>query len=341
MMQEIISRITSGEDLVPDQAYQVMRSIMTGSATPAQVGAFLAAMRLKGESFQELLACARVMQEYVVPIPAVAGSNRLVDTCGTGGDGTGSFNISTASALVTAGAGVPVVKHGNRGVSSRCGSADVMKALGVTIEITPVHATKVLQRAGMVFLYAPLYHPAMSGVAGVRRELGIRTIFNLLGPLSNPAGAGVRLLGVYDPALTEKIALVLSELGVYRAMVVHGDGMDEISTTGPTRVTELDNGAVRTYILHCEDFGIPPAVKSDLLGGSPDENAGIIRRVLEGAASPARDIILLNAGAAIYLGGKSATLTDGIRCAARSVDSGRARAVLDSLIRYTGENDDT
>lgn len=340
-MQEIISRITSGEDLSPDQAYQVMRSIMAGSATPAQTGAFLAAMKVKGESFQELLACARVMQEYVVPLPTGAGVHQLVDTCGTGGDGTGSFNISTASAIVTAGAGVPVVKHGNRGVSSRCGSADVMKALGVTIEITPEHAVQVLQRAGMVFLYAPLYHPAMAGVAAVRRELGIRTIFNLLGPLTNPAGAGARLLGVYDPELTEKIARVLSELGVSRAMVVHGDGMDEITTTGPTRVTELDRGAVRTRTLRCEDFGIPPAVKSDLLGGSPEENAGIIRGVLEGTDSPARDIVLLNAGAAIYLGGKSATLSDGVLAAARSVDSGSARSVLDALILYTGENNDT
>ncbi len=340
-MQEVISKITCGMDLSQDQAYQVMRSIMAGSATPAQTGAFLAAMKIKGESYQELLACARVMQKYVVPLPAGAGVTRLVDTCGTGGDGSGSFNISTASAIVTAGAGVPVVKHGNQGVSSRCGSADVMKALGVTIEMTPEHAVQVLQRAGMVFLYAPLYHPAMAGVAAVRRELGIRTIFNLLGPLTNPAGAGARLLGVYDPELTEIIALVLAELGVHRAMVVHGDGMDEITTTGPTRVTELDHGSVSTYTLHCEDFGIPVAVKSDLLGGSPEENAGIIRGVLEGKYSPARDIVLLNAGAAIFLGGKSATFSDGVRCAARSVDSGRAEAVLDSLIHYTGEYNDS
>lgn len=341
MMQELISRITSREDLSPDQACMVMRSIMAGSATPAQTGAFLAAMKVKGESYQELLACARVMQEYAVPLPTGAGVTRLVDTCGTGGDASGSFNISTASAIVAAGAGVPVVKHGNRGVSSRCGSADVMKALGVNIEITPEHAAEVLQRTGMVFLYAPLYHPAMAGVAAVRRELGIRTIFNLLGPLTNPAGAGARLLGVYDPGLTEKIALVLSDLGVSRAMVVHGDGMDEITTTGPTRVTELDRGTVSTRTFHCEDFGLPPAVKSDLLGGGPEENAGIIRGVLEGTQSPARDIVLLNAGAAIYLGGKSATVPDGVRYAARAVDSGRAQSVLDSLIQHTGEFNDS
>jgi anthranilate phosphoribosyltransferase len=335
MIHEALSRVAEGTDLLPPQAEAVMRDIMEGSATPAQVGALLAGLRVKKESFDEILSFARVLRDHSVPV-RVANPALVVDTCGTGGDGTGSFNISTASALVTAGAGVPVVKHGNRGVSSRCGSSDVMTALGVTVDITPEKASRVLERAGMVFLYAPLYHPSLASVSGIRAELGIRTVFNILGPLGNPAGAGNQLLGVYDPKLTGTLARVLQCLGVRRAMVVHGNGMDEITTTGPTKVTELAPGEVREYSIRPGDFGIPCANPEDLRGGGAAENADIILGILAGEPGPARDVVLLNAGAAIYLGGRAATLHEGVAVAARSIDSHNARHVLDRLIRETG-----
>jgi len=335
MIREALSRVAEGTDLLPLQAEAVMRDIMEGSATPAQVGALLAGLRVKKESFDEILSFARVLRDHSVPVQ-VANPVLVVDTCGTGGDGTGSFNISTASALVAAGAGVPVVKHGNRGVSSRCGSSDVMTALGVTVNITPEKASHVLERAGMVFLYAPLYHPSLAGVSGIRAELGIRTVFNLLGPLGNPAGAGNQLLGVYDPELTGTLARVLRSLGVRRAMVVHGNGMDEITTTGPTKVTELAPGEIREYSIRPEDYGIARVGADDLQGNSVAENADIILGILAGDPGPARDVVLLNAGAAIYLGGRAATLHEGVAAAARSIDSHSAQYVLDRLIRETG-----
>jgi anthranilate phosphoribosyltransferase len=335
MIQEALSRVAEGADLLPLQAEVVMRSIMDGSATPAQVGALLAGLRVKKESFDEILSFARVLRDHSVPV-RVAEPSRVVDTCGTGGDGAGSFNISTASALVAAGAGVPVVKHGNRGVSSRCGSSDVMTALGVTVNITPEKASRVLERTGMVFLFAPLYHPSLARVSGIRAELGIRTVFNLLGPLANPAGAGNQILGVYDPGLTGTLARVLQCLGVRRAMVVHGDGMDEITTTGPTKVTELASGKIREYSIRPGDFDIPSADPADLRGGNATRNADIILGILDGECGPMRDVVLMNAGAAIYLGGKAATLEEGIVAAARSIDTMSARRVLDLLVRETG-----
>ena len=254
----------------------------------------------------------------------------------TGGDHAGTFNISTAAALVAAGAGVPVVKHGNRGVSSRCGSSDVLAALGVTVDITPEKASQVLEKAGMVFLFAPRYHPSLARVSGIRAELGIRTVFNILGPLVNPAGAGNQVLGVFDPGLTGTLARVLHCLGIRRAMVVHGNGMDEISTTGPTKVTELTEGKIREYSIRPGDFGIPCAGPADLLGGGTRRNADIILGILDGARGPERDVVLMNAGAAIYLGGKAATLENGIDAAARSIDSGSAMRVLDLLVSETG-----
>jgi anthranilate phosphoribosyltransferase len=335
MIHEALSRVAERTDLSPPQAEAVMRDIMEGSATPAQVGALLAGLRVKKESFEEILSFARVLRDHSVPI-RVANPAGVVDTCGTGGDGAGSFNISTASALVAAGAGVPVVKHGNRGVSSRCGSSDVMTALGVTVKITPEKASHVLERAGMVFLYAPLYHPSLASVSEIRAELGIRTVFNVLGPLGNPAGAGNQLLGVYDPGLTGTLARVLRCLGVRRAMVVHGNGMDEITTTGPTKVTELALGEVREYSIRPGDFGIPCADPEDLRGGGAAENADIILGILAGEPGPRREVVLLNAGAAIYLGGRAATLHEGVAAAARSIDSHNASHVLDRLIRETG-----
>jgi len=259
-----------------------------------------------------------------------------VDTCGTGGDGAGTFNISTAAAFVAAGAGVPVVKHGNRGVSSRCGSADVLEALGVTVAIPPERVAGVLSAAGIVFLFAPAYHPAMQHARSARQEIGIRTVFNLLGPLTNPAGAGAHLLGVYDPHLTLPVARVLGDLGVERAMVVHGAGLDEIATAGPTTVAELRNGEVQAYTLDCTEFGIPRSSVAAIRGGGPKENVATLLAVLSGDDGPGRDIVLINAGAAIYLGGKAGGIAGGIARAEVSIDSGAALDRLRRLVEATG-----
>ena len=335
MIQEAIARVAEGTDLLPLQADLAMRNIMEGSATPAQVGALLAGLRVKKESFEEILSFARVLREHSVPV-LVADSSRVVDTCGTGGDHAGTFNISTASAFVAAGAGVPVVKHGNRGVSSRCGSSDVLAALGVAVDNTPENASRVLEKAGMVFLFAPLYHPSLARVSGIRAELGIRTVFNLLGPLVNPAGAGNQVLGVFDPGLTGTLARVLQCLGVGRALVVHGNGMDEITTTGETKVAELAYGKIREYSIRPGDFGIPCAASSDLQGGSVSRNADILLGILDGHRGPMRDVVLMNAGAAIYVGGRAANIKEGIVAAARSIDSGSAMRVLNMLVSETG-----
>lgn len=335
MIREAIARLVEGADLSQPEAALVMEEIMNGQATGAQVGSFLTALRIKGETTGEITAFAGVMRECARKVNPKAGGV-LVDTCGTGGDGMSTFNISTAAAFVAAGCGVPVVKHGNRSVSSRCGSADVLEALGVNPEIGPDRASEILEKYNIVFLFAPLYHPAMRHAAGPRRELGIRTVFNILGPLANPAGATAQLVGVYDPGLTEKIAHVLSCLGLERAMVVHGSGLDEISTTGPTLVSELVAGTVRTYSLRCQDVGIRPANLEDLRGGDAGTNARILRDIFSGTRGPARDIVLMNAGAAVYLGGKAGTIGEGIAKSEESIDSGRASSILDTLIKETG-----
>lgn len=334
MIREAIGHLIEGRNLTQMEAKSAMMEIMKGEATDAQVGSFLTALRLKGETVEEIAAFTNVMRECALTInPKVNGI--LVDTCGTGGDSASTFNISTAAAFVAAGCGVPVVKHGNRSVSSRCGSADVLEALGVNFGISPDRVSQILEKYHIAFLFAPLYHPAMKYVAGPRKELGIRTVFNLLGPLANPAGAKAQLLGVYTPVLTEKIARVLSSVGVVRAMVVHGGGLDEISTTGPTKISELEAGKIRTYVLNCQDVGFSPATLNDLKGGDAATNARILQSVFSGKKGPARDIVLLNAGAAVYLGGKSDTLEEGISMGAESIDSGRASTVLDHLIRET------
>jgi anthranilate phosphoribosyltransferase len=259
----------------------------------------------------------------------------LVDTCGTGGDGAQTFNISTASAIVAAGAGCPVVKHGNRGMSSRCGSADVLAALGVNLAIDPDVQADIVERVGIAFFFAPAYHPAMKHVLTARQEIGCRTVFNILGPLANPAGAQAQVLGVYHPELTGTIAEVLRLLGLSRAMVVHGSGLDEITTTGDTVIAELGSGAIRTYTIRYDTFGIAPAQLQDLAGGSPQDNARIIRDILEGEQGAPRDIVLMNAGAALYVGGLARDLHEGIRFAAASIDSGNASARLDALVDAT------
>ncbi|RXE56873.1 anthranilate phosphoribosyltransferase [Methanoculleus taiwanensis] len=335
MIREAIARVAGGGDLPADEAEAVMREVIEGTATPAQIGSLLTAMRMKGETAAEIAAFARVMRSAAVAAP-VPEAGRLVDTCGTGGDGLGTFNISTAAAFVAAGTGVPVVKHGNRSVSSRCGSADVLEALGVRIETPPSEVGRVLRTAGIAFLFAPVHHPAMRNARDARQEIGIRTLFNLLGPLANPAGADAQLLGVYAPKLVGTLAEVLALLGSERAMVVHGSGLDEFTTTGTTLVAELEGGRMYTSVIDCEDFGIPRVDAAALRGGDARENARIIRGVLAGVRSPARDIVLLNAGAAVYLGGLAADLADGIARARDAIDSGQAAERLARLIEATG-----
>jgi len=334
-MKEAIAAAIAGRNLSPAEAEAVMETIMTGQATQAQIGAILTALRMKGETPEEIAAFAKVMRAHAVRVnPHVTGT--LVDTCGTGGDGAQTFNISTAAAFVAAGAGVPIVKHGNRGVSSRCGSADVLSALGVAVSTVPAEKlAKIVDSVGMVFLFAPNHHPATRHVMAARQELGCRTVFNILGPLANPAGAGAQVLGVYDQKLTGPVAEVLRLLGVSRALVVYGSGLDEITVTGETSVTELDGDRITNYTLAPEQFGLARAVPADLLGGDPEENARIVRNVLAGKKGAARDIVLMNAGAAIYVGGRAGTLAEGIRLAADSIDSGRAAGKLDALVAAT------
>jgi len=333
---DILAKLVEKKDMAPDEAATAMNTIMDGNATPAQAGAFLAALHMKGETAEEIAALARVMRAHAVTVKPVT-EKPLVDTCGTGGDGAQTFNISTACAFVAAGAGVPIVKHGNRAMSSRCGSADVLAALGVSLVTSPSVQARIVERVGIAFFFAPVYHPAMKHVAAARQEIGFRTIFNILGPLSNPAGAQAQLLGVYSPKLTGTVAEVLGLLGLTRAMVVHGNGLDEITTTGETLVSELYDGALRNYTITCDAFGIAPASPDDLAGGDAAGNARILRSVLEGETGAARDIVLLNAAAAIYLGGRARDLHEGIRLAEVSIDSGSARARLDALIDATWE----
>jgi anthranilate phosphoribosyltransferase len=278
IVKEILTKLAARQDLTSAEAAGMMSMIMEGKATQAQIGAFLLALHMKGETAAEIAAFARVMRDHAITVRPVTG-RMLVDTCGTGGDGAQTFNISTASAFVAAGAGCPVVKHGNRGVSSRCGSADVLTALGVSITVAPEMQAGIVERAGIAFFFAPNYHPAMKHA---RQELGCRTVFNILGPLANPAGAQAQVLGVYRPDLTGTLADVLRILGLSRAMVVHGSGLDEITTTGDTTIAELVNSAIRTYTIRCETFGIAPAQLADLAGGDAQQNARIIRDILQG-----------------------------------------------------------
>jgi anthranilate phosphoribosyltransferase len=331
MIQEAIQKLVSGQDIGGDGAREVMEQIMSGQATDAQIGAFLIALRLKGETVDEIAGCARVMREKATPVQTKRTD--LVDTCGTGGDGSGTFNISTAVAFVAAGAGLGVAKHGNRAMSSQCGSADVLAELGVNIEISPEKVGRCIDEAGIGFLFAPALHGAMKHAIGPRREIGTRTVFNVLGPLTNPAGAKCQLIGVYAPELTDKIAGVLGELGSQRAFVVHGcDGLDEITLTGPTRVSELRDGKVQTRDINPADFGLAVVDAAALKGGDAAANAQILRDVLDGKEGPALDIVLINAAAAIVAGGMAETLEEGLEKARTAVAGGAARAALEKLI---------
>ena len=329
-MVEGIRSIIDGRDLSEDEAAAVASEIMSGKATPAQIAALLVALRAKGESVAEIAGFVRAMRAGAAPAPA--RSDNLVDTCGTGGDDSGTFNISTVSALVAAGAGCKVAKHGNRSISSNCGSADVLKELGVNIELPPASSAECIDELGVGFLFAPQYHPGARYAAGPRREIGVRTIFNMIGPLLNPAGARRQLLGVYDGGLTEPIAQVLRRLGSVHCLVVHGeDGLDEITLTGKTYVTELKNDTVHSFTISPEQFGLARAQRAALTGGDAVVNARLTREILNGKSGPPRDIVLLNAGAAIYVGRVADSIVHGIKLAEESIDSGRARATLDAL----------
>ncbi|HSF06124.1 MAG TPA: anthranilate phosphoribosyltransferase [Methylomirabilota bacterium] len=341
IITEALRALVEGRHLTRIEAAAAMEAIMSGAATNAQIAAFLTALRMKGETVEELIGFAQVMRQKVVRIrtrgeevAALTGTDRemLVDTCGTGGDAAGTFNVSTATAFVVAGTGLRVAKHGNRSVSSLCGSADVVETLGINLELTPAQVARCIDEVGIGFLYAPLLHTAMRHVMAARREMGIRTVFNMLGPLTNPAGANAQVIGVYSVALTEPLARVLAELGTARAFVVHGaDGLDEISNTGESRLSEVREGTVRTFTVRPEDFGVPRAIIADLRGGDRQQNADIIRAILDGEPGPKRDIVVMNAAAAVVAGGRARELKEGVEIAARSIDSRAARAKLEAL----------
>jgi len=331
MIREAISRVIKRENLSVEVTSEVMEQVMEGRATPAQIGSFLTGLRMKGETPEEIFGCAKVMRDKASPIST--RHSLLLDTCGTGGDGTGTFNISTTAVFVVAGAGMAVAKHGNRSVSSKCGSADVLEALGVKIDLTPHEVGLVLDRIGIGFLFAPIFHKAMKYAAAPRKEIGIRSVFNILGPLTNPARAKFQVLGVYDAGLTEVVARVLEKLGVEGAYVVHGaGGLDEISTLGPTKITRLNKGNIYTHTILPEDFGFPRRKLSDLKGGDASCNAEITRRVLNGEKGPHREIVLLNAAAAISAAGFAKDLHEGVNFAAEVIDSGKAMEKLEELI---------
>lgn len=334
MIREAIARVVKGADLTEAEMSSVMNEVMTGAASAGQIGAFITALRMKGETVAEITGAARVMREKVSKVACPA--NDAVDTCGTGGDESMTFNISTASAFVAAGCGVCVAKHGNRSVSSKSGSADVLASLGVNIEAEIARVEECLKEAGIGFLFAPMLHGAMKYAAPVRREIGIRTIFNILGPLTNPAGATRQVIGVYDPLLTDTLAKVLFNLGSRHAFIVAGeDGLDEITLTDETRVTELKDGLIKTYHIKPEDFGFERCAPADLKGGDPEVNAGIIRDILDGKKGPQRDVVILNSAAAVVASGMVEGFKEGIALSRGAIDSGEAAKKLDRLKEIT------
>jgi len=338
-----IAKLIEGRDLTQHEAEDAMDLIMSGKATEAQIAAFLVALRMKEETTEELTAFASVMRKFSNQIhPKVSGT--LVDTCGTGGDSIKVFNISTTAAFIVAGAGIPVAKHGNRSVTSQCGSADVLEALGLNLGMPAAAVEKSVEEVGIGFMFAPNFHPAMKNVARVRREIGVRTVFNLLGPLTNPANAKAQLMGVYEGGLTERLATVLKNLGIQKAMVVHGmDGLDEISSIGETKITLLKDGDISTSYLHPEDLGIKTAEREALEGSTPNENASTIFRILNnhkslGGSNPKYEIALVNAAAAIQVGGRAETINEAMGMAIESIESGSAYKKLRSLIKFSDGN---
>jgi anthranilate phosphoribosyltransferase len=331
VLPQAIRRVIDGQHLSRDEMHEVFGQVMDGAASDVLKSALLVALRMKGETAEEITGAAMAMRERVTPLDV--NRDDLVDTCGTGGDGLGTFNISTLAALVAAGAGANVAKHGNRAVSSSCGSADVLSALGVHIDLDAPRMSEVLRRAGIAFLFAPKLHPAMAAVASVRKELGVRTIFNVLGPLTNPAFAKRQVLGVYAPRLVEVVAQVLAALGARHGLVVHSlDGLDEISISAPTRVCEVRDGGLRSYEITPEELGLSRHPIESVAGGDARENAAIAREILSGANGARHDIVVANAGAALYVGGLAPSIRDGVALAKDSIASGRAREKLQQLV---------
>jgi anthranilate phosphoribosyltransferase len=338
MLQTLIDKLTRREDLTTAEAADAMATVMEGRAHDAQLGGFLIGLAMKGERPAEIVGLARTMRAHAVRLPRP--QERVFDTCGTGGDRSGTFNISSCAALVVAACGVRVAKHGNRSVSSLSGSADVFEVLGVKVTASPEVVARCLDEAGIGFLFAPTFHPSMRHAAPARRALGVRTAFNLLGPLTNPAGATRQLVGVPRPEFTELLARALLLLGSERAWVVHGaEGIDEISTTGYTKVSECRDGAVNTFYLHPSDVGLPRTEPGALLGGSAQENAHIITNVLGGARGPARDVVVLNAGASLFIAGRSSSIVEGMRRAEQAIDQGVAQDVLQRLVELSHTED--
>ncbi len=334
MIKEAIAKLIKRSDLITAEIELTMEEIMTGQATPAQIASFLTALRMKGETIDEIVGAAVIMRKHATKIETKHPV--VLDTCGTGGDEAQTFNVSTIAAFVVAGAGIPVAKHGNKSVSSKCGSADLLKALGINIEVKEDVVSRCLDEVGIGFLFAPSLHKAMQYAIGPRREIGIRTIFNMLGPMTNPAGATHQLLGVYDARLTESIAKALGRLGSRHALVVHGeDGLDEVTTTDNTQVSELKEGSVKTFKVSPADFGIKKARPEDLKGGDPDHNAKIALAILNGKKGPQYDIVILNAGCAIYAADKAADIGEGIKMAEKSIASKAALNKLERLKEAT------
>ena len=341
MFPDLIAKLMGREDLTVDEASAAMAEVMEGRATPAQIAGFLIGLAMKGERPTEIVGLARTMRQHAVQMSKPPGKDEAVfDTCGTGGDRSGTFNISSCAAIVVAACGVRVAKHGNRSVSSRSGSADVFEALGVRVAATPAVVERCLAEAGIGFFFAPTFHPSMRHAAVARRELGVRTAFNLLGPLTNPAGATRQLVGVPRPEFTELLARALMLLGSERAWVVHGaDGIDEISTAGYTKVSECWNGSVNTFYLHPADVGVPKAPSGALKGGDAHENAAIIHSVLAGTRGPARDVVLVNAGAALFIAGAASSVADGIARATEAVDRGDAKRTLERMVAVSAADE--
>ncbi len=339
-IKEAISKVVEKAHLSEDEMVAVMNEIMSGEASDAQIGSFITALRMKGETVDEITGAVRVMRQKATTIDSgvdTAAGGIVADTCGTGGDGSGTFNVSTTSAFVVAAAGVTVAKHGNRSISSHCGSADVLEAAGVVLDLPPEQVGRCVQEVGIGFLFAPMLHGAMKYAIGPRQQIGIRTIFNILGPLTNPAGANVQLLGVFSPELTEPLANVLGKLGSKRALVVHGEGnLDELTVTGMSRVSEYNNGEVTTYEISPEDVGLNRSTLDQLKGGKDaEESASQMRAVLAGEQGPKRDMVLFNSGGALLAAGLVETIGDGVKKAAELIDSGKALEKLDQLVSFS------
>ena len=333
MIKEAILKVVNGNDLNAKEAYGAMDEIMSGEASEVQMSAYLTALSMKGETIEEITASTKAMRAHCVKL---LNDEEVLEIVGTGGDGSNTFNISTTSSIVISAAGVPVAKHGNKSASSKCGAADVLEALGVNIYIEPEKSLKILKEINLCFLFAQNYHLAMKFVAGVRKELSIRTIFNILGPLTNPAGATMQVLGVYDESLVKPLCEVLKNVGVKSALSVYGqDGLDEISVSDKTSVCELRDGRLKCYEIASEDFGMERCSKEDLVGGNPRENAEITLSILNGQKGPKRNAVVLNSAAALYVAGKADSIEDGVRLASEIIDSGRAKKQLEKFIEYT------